>query len=174
MNGKILVTGLIATIALAGGAMYYLQVYAYYDRVTMDPATDIQLTVGVTGTPEPILAENIEAIDADSSPLRFRACFTTPMSQGMLTETYLTYEGASPLVGPSWFSCFDAESIGAALETGEAIAFLGTENIQYGVDRVIAVFDDGRAYAWHQLNNCGEKRYDGTPDGPACPPRDDN
>ncbi|WP_102109813.1 DUF6446 family protein [Oceaniglobus roseus] len=173
MKGKHVVIAMLAPIALAGAVMYYLQVYGYYEEVTLDPATGIELTVGVTGEPEPILAEGIEAIDADSSPLRFRACFHTPMSQAMLTETYEVYEDPVPLTAPGWFSCFDAGKIEAALETGEAIAFLGQRNIHYGVDRVIAVFGDGRAYAWHQLNNCGETRYDGTPTGPACPPRED-
>ena len=46
------------------------------------------------------------------------------MTQAMLTETYKTYEGAVPLIAPSWFDCFDATAIGEALEKGEAIAFL--------------------------------------------------
>ena len=36
----------------------------------------------------------------------------------MLTETYKTYEGATPLIGPSWFDCFDADKIGMALDKG--------------------------------------------------------
>ena len=74
------------------------------------------------------------------------------MTQAMLTETYKIYEGAVPNVAPGWFDCFDAEAIGAALEKGEAIAFLSEANIHPGVDRVVAVFPDGRAFAWHQLN----------------------
>ncbi|WP_206050342.1 DUF6446 family protein [Oceaniglobus ichthyenteri] len=171
MIGKILGGFILVTALIAGVTMYYLQVYGFYDEVEFTP-DDIKLTVLATGTPEPILVEGFKGIDADSSPLRFRGCFTTPMSQGMLTETYVTYDAAEPLVAPGWFECFDAAAIGKALETGEAIAFLSQSNIEYGVDRVIAVFDDGRAYAWHQLNNCGERRYDGTDVGPACPDRD--
>ena len=168
--GKILGGFIVVTALIAGVAMYYLQVYGFYDEVEYTP-DDIQLTVLVTGAPEPILVDDFTGIDADSSPLRFRGCFTTPMSQGMLTETYVTYQQAEPLTAPAWFDCFDAVAIGNAIETGEAIAFLGHANIEYGVDRVIAVFDDGRAYAWHQLNNCGQRRYDGTDVGPACPAR---
>src|SRR5690606_2317231 len=134
---------IVITSLIAGAAMYYLQVYGFYDEVEYTP-DDIQLTVLVTGTPEPILVDDFTGIDADSSPLRFRGCFTTPMSQAMLTETYVTYPRAEPLTAPGWFDCFDANAIGEALETGEAIAFLGEENIEYGVDRVIAVFGDGR------------------------------
>jgi hypothetical protein len=74
------------------------------------------------------------------------------MSQAMLTETYVAYPKAEPLNAPSWFSCFDAAAIGAALEKGEALAFLSQSDILPQVDRVVAVFPDGRAYAWHQLN----------------------
>ena len=70
----------------------------------------------------------------------------------MLTESYVIFDGAVPLVAPGWFDCFDAETIGEALETGEAIAFMGEKNIEDGIDRIVAVFPDGRAYAWHQLN----------------------
>ena len=69
----------------------------------------------------------------------------------MLTETYVVYDRAEPLVAPGWFDCFDAVKIGRALETGEAIAFLSEATIHPDVDRVVAVFPDGRAYAWHQL-----------------------
>lgn len=170
-TGKILGGAILISALIAGVAMYYLQVYGFYDEVEYTPGT-IELTVLETGRPEPIVADDFTGIDADSSPLRFRGCFTTPMSQAMLTETYATYPGAVPLTAPGWFSCFDASAIGDALQTGQAIAFLGEENIEYGVDRVIAVFGDGRAFAWHQLNNCGERSYDGSAAGPDCPPRD--
>ena len=103
--------------------------------------------------PEAIVVENIEGIDADSSPLRFRACFTTPLTQATLTETYQLYDRPTPLTAPGWFDCFDADAIGEALERGEALAFLSQANIARGVDRVVAVFPDGRAFAWHQLND---------------------
>ena len=73
------------------------------------------------------------------------------MTQAMLTETYKVYEGAVPLNAPTWFGCFDAAAIGAALEKGEAIAFLSEASIAPQIDRVVAVFPDGRAYAWHQI-----------------------
>lgn len=138
--------------AIAGIAMYWLQEYAFYTPATFQTGHEIRLTLIESGLPEPILAEDIKGIDADSSPLRFRACFHTPMTQAMLTETYKTYEGAVPLIAPSWFDCFDATAIGEALEKGEAIAFLSQANVAPQVDRVVAVFPDGRAYAWHQLS----------------------
>lgn len=172
ITGKFMVGVIVVTSLLGGALMYWLQVYAYYDKVEFEPGA-MTLVPIVTEQPEPIPADDLTGIDADSSPLRFRACFTTPLSVAMLTETYEIYEEAVPLNAPGWFDCFDASEIGQALETGEAFAFLGAKNIAYGVDRVVAVFDDGRAYAWHQLNNCGEKAYDGSPVGEACPPREE-
>ena len=149
--GKIMAGGTLVTALVAGVLMYWLQVYAFYDEVAFTP-DEVMLTPLVTETPEPIPVDGFEGIDADSSPLRYRACFTVPMSLPMLTETYVMYDEAEPLIGPGWFDCFDAEAIGEALESGEALAFLGQKNIHYGVDRVVAVFGDGRAFAWHQLN----------------------
>ena len=102
--------------------------------------------------PEAIIVSGVEGIDADSSPIKFRACFTTPLSLAMLTETYQMYDAAEPLIAPSSFECFDAEAISRALQAGEALAFLSEPGIHKGVDRVVAVFPDGRAFAWHQLN----------------------
>lgn len=157
MNGKIPALVILMFALIAGAAVYYLQEYAYYDSVSFAPGNEISLTLIESGLPEPILAEGIEGIDADSSPLRFRACFHTPMTQAMLTETYKTYDGAVPLIAPSWFGCFDANAIGEALEKGEAIAFLSQANIAPQVDRVVAVFPDGRAFAWHQISPDAEE-----------------
>ena len=155
--GKLLAGGIVVIALVAGIAMYWLQEYAYYTEAAFRPGAEILLTPIEGGTPEPILAEAVQGIDATSSPLRFRACFHTPMSQAMLTETYKVYETPTPLNGPSWFDCFDAAAIGAALQSGEAIAFLSQANIAPSIDRVVAVFPDGRAYAWHQLSPDAEQ-----------------
>jgi hypothetical protein len=67
------------------------------------------------------------------------------------------YPEATPLIAPDWFDCFDAPAIGAALEAGEAQAILSQPEVRPGADRVIAVFPDGRAYAWHQWNGSLEE-----------------
>lgn len=152
MNGKLVAGFIVLTGLVAGVAMYWLQVYAFYVPATFTPGDEIRLTSIVSGQPETILVDDIQGIDADSSPLRFRACFHTPLTQAMLTETYEIYDHADPLTAPGWFDCFDAAAIGAALESGEAIAFLSESEIHPGIDRVVAVFSDGRAFAWHQLN----------------------
>ena len=74
-----------------------------------------------------------------------------------------------PTIGPGWFDCYDAQKIGEALEAGEALAFLSEHLAHYGMDRVVAVFPDGRAFAWHQINECGKAFYDGRDLPAGCP-----
>ena len=150
--GKVAAGFIVLTAALAGAFIWYTAERAFYEPVAFQPGAEIRLVPLVSDVPEPIVAEAVEGIDASSSPIKFRACFRTPLSLAMLTETYRSYEGAEPLIAPSGFDCFDAAAIGKALETGEALAFLSEPGIHPGVDRVVAVFGDGRAFAWHQLN----------------------
>jgi hypothetical protein len=172
--GKILAALLVGCGVLAGAGMYYLQVYHYYDDVTAQ-VQDIRLTPVGGGAPVPIGAQGLSAIDADSSPIRFRACFTTDLPPDQLTADYAVYPEAEPLNAPGWFDCFDARAIGEALETGTARAFLGTRDITWGIDRVVAVMPDGRGFAWHQINPCGAVVFDGQPlpDGCLPPPESD-
>ncbi|EGJ23314.1 hypothetical protein RSWS8N_14540 [Cereibacter sphaeroides WS8N] len=152
MNGKLLVGGIVLSALAAGAVMWWAQLYAYYEEAAFAPGEEIRLTPILGDAPEAIVANEVTGIDSGSSPLRFRACFTTPLSQAMLTETYRVYPDPTPLNAPPWFDCFDAERIDAALRKGEAIAFLSEHDIAPGVDRVVAVFPDGHAFAWHQLN----------------------
>ena len=154
MSGKLLGSIIVLAGLIAGGLIYWLQIYAFYDQASSD--TQIRLTNMATGEAEVVLFDSFQGIDANSSPLRFRGCFTTTMSLAMLTETYEVVEGAEPRVAPGWFDCFDASEIGQALTEGGASAFLGEKDIQDGIDRVVAVFPDGRGFAWHQLN----EKYD--------------
>jgi hypothetical protein len=149
--GRIAVGFIVLSAALGGAFLWYTAERAFYEPVVFTPGAEIRLVPLASDQPEPILVKGIEGTDAESSPIKFRACFTTPLSLAMLTETYRTYEDAVPLNAPSAFPCFDAAAIGAALETGEAVAFLSEPGIHPGVDRVVAVFQDGRAFAWHQL-----------------------
>ena len=143
---------IVIVAAIAGGFLWYTAERAFYEPVAFQPGAEIRLVPLTSDQPEAIVVEGVEGIDATSSPIKFRACFRTPLSLAMLTETYREYPSAEPLVAPSGFDCFDAAAIGKALETGEALAFLSEPNIHPGVDRVVAVFPDGRAFAWHQLN----------------------
>ena len=84
------------------------------------------------------------------------------MSLALLTETFVGIDGQTPRNAPHWFDCFDAEAIAAELDAGTALTFLSEKIIHFGVDRVVAITQDGRGYVWHELNDCGEKAYDGT------------
>ena len=164
------ISAIVLSAAAAGGLMYYNQVYAFYDRVDAADFGQIELTSTITGLPEPILTNDFQAIDSDSSPIRFRACFSTPISLGTLTDTYEIYETAEPLNGPGWFDCYDARTVGEAIERGDMIAFLGTENIQYGIDRVVAFDQAGNGFVWDQINACGEAKFQGDPLPSGCEP----
>jgi hypothetical protein len=150
--GRLAVGVIVLSAALGGAFLWYTAERAFYEPVAFTPGAEIRLVPLVGDTPEAIVVAGVEGVDAESSPIKFRACFTTPLTLAMLTETYRGYEGAEPLVAPSNFPCFDAEAIGLALESGEALAFLSEPEIHKGVDRVVAVFGDGRAYAWNQPN----------------------
>ncbi len=162
----------MVTALFAGAALYYLQVYGYYEEVADTGQGDVQLVNLVTGQSEPILYSDFQAIDAQSSPIRYRACFTTSHSQAMLTETYELVDVSPPRNAPGWFDCFDAGEISADLEDGTALLFMGQKNVHYGVDRLVAIHEDGRGWVWHELNDCGEKAYDGTVIGEDCPERE--
>ncbi|WP_370400955.1 DUF6446 family protein [Sulfitobacter sp. JB4-11] len=167
MNGKIIGIIIMLSAVIAGAGLYYLQIYGFYREVTEEPITLVSLT---DDQPEKIATTALQAIDADSSPIRFRACFTTDLSLPMLTETYVMADASDPRNAPGWFDCFDASAIAAEIDAGTALTFLGGKNVHFGVDRIVAITEDGRGYVWHELNDCGEKAYDGTIVGEECPP----
>ena len=164
---RIIIVIMLLTGVVAGGLLYYQQVYAFYEEIEFSPDA-IQLTSLSTGEAEPIVLQSFDAIDATSSPLRYRACFETTLSLAMLTETFVIVDRGEPRVAPDWFDCFDAEQIGADIQT-EAIVFMGIENISYGIDRVVAVYPDGRGFSWHQINACGEVVFNREPVPEGCP-----
>jgi hypothetical protein len=168
MSGKIIGIVIMLSAAIAGGTLYYLQIYGFYEAVYEEEVALVSLA---TDAPESIPFENFEAIDAESSPIRYRACFTTTLSLPFLTESYVLVDDATPRNAPGWFDCFDAEAIADELDAGTALTFLGQKNVDFGVDRYVAITEDGRGYVWHELNDCGEKAYDGTIVGEECPPR---
>jgi len=168
MSGKPIAIFLIVAGLVAGAAMYWLQVYAFYEEVEL-AANGGDVILRVTredGSVEDLSVTSFEGIDADSSPIRFRACFEV----ANVPEDLRPYPEAVPLVAPGWFDCFEAERIGEDLASGAATAYLGEENITYGIDRILALYPDGRGYVWHQINACGEVVFDGEPPPPGCPP----
>ncbi|MFD2738489.1 DUF6446 family protein [Sulfitobacter aestuarii] len=170
MNGKIVGIAILLMAAIAGFGLYYLQIYGFYREVP-GPEHGLALVSRAGGEADPIAVTGYRAIDADSSPIRYRACFTTDQDPAALGATYVTLDGLEPRNAPGWFDCFDAGAISQALGNGTAQVFLAQKNIAYGVDRVVAITDAGQGFVWHELNECGEKSYDGTVVGEECPAR---
>ena len=168
MSGKAIGIFLVVLGVIAGAAMYWLQVYAFYDEVRLasDGGDVVIRATRADGTVLDIDVSDFQGIDADSSPIRFRACFMTTAEPAGLA----LYPDPTPLVAPGWFDCFDAAAIGADLEAGRATAILGEANLSYGIDRVLVLYPDGRGFAWNQINACGEVVFDGDPPPPGCPP----
>ena len=171
ISGKILGAGIVLSAALFGAGVYYAQVYGYYSEI---PPTQGRVTLtpqNGNGTQD-IPFSDFRGIDAQSSPIRYRACFSTPLSLAQISDRFTHADKAVPLNAPRWFSCFDAAQIGADLEQSVAQAFIGQRNFEYGVDRIVAIYPDGRGYVWHQLNECGNKLYDGSPASADCPQKE--
>lgn len=167
--GKFLAIVLVTCGIIAGGAMYYLQVYAYYSTVVPNGSTDVVLKPLDGSVAQAIAYIDYKAIDSNSSPIRYRACFTAENTADELKALYVTTKDAEPLVAPGWFDCFDAKEIGAAIESQSATSFLSIENVSYGIDRIVSVLDDGRGYAWNKINRCGKIAFAGKPLPPDCP-----
>lgn len=157
MNGKLVAGFIVIPALIVGAVVYYAQEYAYYRPVEAASAEAVIRITDIEGRAEPMLTDSFEGIDADSSPLRFRGCFRTPTSLAVLSETYAIYPEPTPLNAPSWFTCFNSGLLTDDLATGRAVAFLSEKNISPGVDRVVAVYPDGRAFAWQQPNESAEK-----------------
>lgn len=148
MNGKIIAIAIIGITAAFAAVLWYAQTRAYF--ITLDRA-DLVVTLP-SGDVVALAHDAFQGIDAASSPLRFRGCFLLEGEALALASGAAPHPDPTPLVAPDWFGCFDARAIDAALASGEAAAILSVHEIHRGVDRVMAVFPDGRAYAWHQLN----------------------
>lgn len=167
--GKFAVILILGTALLMGAGLWYAQTHGYYAEIEGPVTLTLATDEGLVTLP----ATEVRAISSQSSPLGFRACFAHDLSldavQSELSATPLP--GAAPTIAPPWFDCFDADAIGALLASGEARAFTAFENVAFGVDRIVALTDDGRGWGWHQLNDCGDKSYDGTVVGGECPDR---
>ncbi|MCB1334449.1 MAG: histidine kinase [Roseivivax sp.] len=171
MNGKLVGLIVLGVALLFGAVVYYTQVYYYYTELPESEA-QVLLTPLDGAEPEPLAIAAFQGIDATSSPIRYRACFTTEETPQALAQRYAPYPGAVPRNAPGWFDCFDAAAIGAMIDSGEATVFTGQRNIEYGIDRVVAITSDGRGFVWEEINDCGDKAYDGTPLGDDCPPQE--
>ncbi|WP_339107893.1 DUF6446 family protein [Thioclava sp. GXIMD4216] len=133
---------ILALVALAGGT-------ASLALAATPQAQEIRLVSISSGQPEPILTDGLKTTQ-DALAADYRGCFTTPLSLGMLTETFTVDPLAKPEPDTRGLSCYDPARLTEDLRTGEAVAFLSEPDITPGMDRVVAIYSDGRAYAWHQ------------------------
>lgn len=146
--GKVAAFALLGSAVAAGAGMWYAQEYLYYSPI--DPnGPGAALEIATPDGQQPLVLTGFEGIDADSSPLRWRSCATVEA----VPADALPFDEATPLIAPRWFGCFDAAGIGADLESGAARAVLSVNEIRPDVDRVLAVYPDGRVYGWHQYND---------------------
>ena len=113
-----MVMSILLTSVIAGVTMYYLRVYGFYERVNVEEAKGISLVNLSTQEPEKIQVANFQGIDANSSPIRFRACFEVNDPIDLLKEKYVMLNSATPRNAPMWFNCFNAGRIGEDLSRG--------------------------------------------------------
>ncbi len=142
MSGKILVITLLSFSLVFGFILYYFQVFSYYSKVEgLDH-------IFVDG--KKINVEQYYGLDSSISGLKLRGCFKVNVED---FKSFKTYKKATPLQAPFWFNCFDNEKIQKSLENNNASAFLAKENELDGIDRIVAIYSDGRGYQWRQLNS---------------------
>ncbi len=144
MRGKLLVIGLLIFVAAFAAALWWFQTRAYYQRVSGVESVVAQ------GAVLPLAA--YDGIDATTSPLKLRACFRLSAEAARAAAALPAAPDAEPLVAPSWFDCFDAETISRDIESGAAAAIAAARDEPEGFDLMIAVYPDGRGYMWRQLN----------------------
>lgn len=149
MSGKIIAIFFALLVLVAGVGMYYLQVYYYYRQVA-----DAPVSIALAGG-QALPVRDYRGIYSVSSPLADRACFTTDPAAAAGAQTYPT---PTPLIPPRWFDCFDPAALTDDLAAGRATAYLASHDAAPKIDAVIAVYPDGRAYEWRQLNEEAEEK----------------
>lgn len=142
MNGRRLVIGFLAFLAVFAAALVYYQFFAFYERTNRYPP----LVIGG----QTVALGDYEGISASSSPLKLRGCFQ--VDPAAVTSLPVA-EDPTALTPPPWFRCFDAEAIQKGIEAGEAAAFLVAADAPDGFDVMMAVYPDGRGYLWRQLSS---------------------
>ena len=144
MNGRSFVLVLMSLLMIFTLILFYFQNFAFYERVETKNRLLIQEKV--------FEVKNYYGIDASSSGLKLRECFTVS-DESFDIKGLTRYQKPTPLNAPFWFECFDAESIAKDLNTNKAVAFLSKKEEFDGIDKVIAIYPDGTGYQWRQLND---------------------
>ena len=142
MRGKTFSISLGVFCLLFGLTLFYFQVFAFYNRVS-----DLKY-IKFDGLLIPV--SNYRGIDADSSALKLRGCFTVDPS---LFLSKPLAANPTPLAAPFWFDCFDYEYLSNEINSGGAKVYMAEQNEYDGIDRLVMVFQTGQAYQWRQLNS---------------------
>ncbi|MFQ5624221.1 MAG: DUF6446 family protein [Paracoccaceae bacterium] len=140
MNGELLIGGFLVFTAVFAAALVCCRSCAWYRTVEDLPF------IAVKGVSLPVRA--YRGIDADGWPLKLRGCFG--IDPDKLPDTPAA--GATPVVAPGWFDCFDARKIETGLKSGNARAVLAARDDPEGFDRYPAIYPGSRAFMWRQLN----------------------
>ncbi|MFT6228741.1 MAG: hypothetical protein ACJARE_003161 [Paracoccaceae bacterium] len=167
MSGKVLVLALVIFTVIFGGALWYFQTQAFYAVVT-----DVD-EISVQGQTLPVV--KYQGIDADTSPLKLRACFR--IRDGVAPDALAHFpraDGATPLVAPAWFDCFDAPALQKGIDDGPLRPVVAGQNEPWGFDRIVATWPDGTGVMWRQMNRCGLAQFAGDPLPEGCPPQPDD
>ena len=154
MRGRTLMIGLFVVTAIFALALWWFQTRAYYEQSGGVDAIE------VAGLSIPV--EGYSQIDAQTSPLKLRACFRlsdpADLPRAAAAAAPLTEEARAagvtlePLVAPGWFDCFDAETLAGLAQSDGAETLVAARNAPQGVDRVVLLLPDGRGWLWRQLN----------------------
>ena len=149
-SGKLIAGGIVAFGAVFGVGMWYAQIYAYYEEVT----GITEVTVGG----ERFAVTDYVGINAPTSPLKMRGCFNFENPQAAIVAGKRATD-AVPLKPPYWFECFDPEKIESDIDSGDAIPIMAGLDEGDGADLYMAIYPDGRAYRWRQVNAKYEGRH---------------
>jgi hypothetical protein len=163
MSSRVFISAFGAFCVIFGVALWYYQTRAFYTETT-----DVTEII-IQGQTLPVV--NYTGIDADTSPLKLRACFR--IRDGVAPDALALFPlapEATPLVAPSWFDCFDASAMTRGIAEGPLRAIIAAHDEPWGFDRIVATWPDGRGYMWRQANACGEAQYSGDPLPERCPP----
>lgn len=142
-KGKLIAGGLVLFALLFGIALWAALVHGHYQRVNGLTQVDVRGRA--------LAVSAYEGLDAPGLPLKLRGCFQLADVSALLAAAPPAPK-AQPLSTPGWFTCYDAARLGADLASGLAVAVLAAEKEQGFFDRIIAVYPDGRAFMWRQLN----------------------
>ena len=144
MNGRSFIFVCIVFLFIFTLILFYFQNFAYYERLEVKNRLLIEKQM--------IEVTNYYGIDASSSGLKLRECFTVKDGSFDFKDLKV-YQNPAPLTAPFWFECFKAEILTKDLNTNKAVAFLSKKEEFDGIDKVIALYPDGTGFQWRQLND---------------------